>query len=343
MSTAGHNQETRPARRFAPNAPVRPPYDSALELALEAAPQLPPLGSDTYEHWQTSSVRDMDAFDQALREAGIMREERTIPGPDGEIELLILRPVDSAGPLAGLFAIHGGGMVLGNRFDHITELDFLRWASEYGMVIVSPEYRLAPDHPAPAAVDDCYASLEWVAANAELLGIDPSRIIVSGVSGGGGLAAGAVLMARDRGGPSLLAQLLICPMLDDRNTTASARQYAAAVGPRVVWPTENNKWAWEAVLGKGHVERDDISPYAAPARATDLSGLPPTYLDSGSAEVFRDEVVDYASRLWAAGTQAELHVWAGGFHSFDLVAPTSPVGMASLAVREDWLRRILDA
>jgi acetyl esterase/lipase len=231
--------------------------------------------------------------------------------------------------------------VLSDRTGNIRELHVLRWIRRFGLVVISPEYRRAPEAPAPAGVEDCYAGLVWVAANARSLNIDPDRIVLAGISGGGGLAAGTALMARDRGGPAPAAQLLICPMLDDRNATVSARQYAATEGPFAGWPAENNAWAWNAVLGEGHADRDDISHYAAPGRAADLSGLPPTYLDAGSAEVFRDEVVQYASRLWACGTQADLHIWAGGYHGFDLFAPHAPVSVAARAAREDWLGRVL--
>ena len=320
----------------------RPGYDPRLVSALEGVPAFPLLNEETFAVWRAGNAVDMAVFDQALRDAGVTREERVISGPGGEIELTILRPAESTGPLNGLLHIHGGGMVLGNRFGNILDIHIERWVRQFSLVAVSVEYRLAPEHAAPAGVEDCYAALKWVAANAAELGIDPSRIIVEGISGGGGLAAGTVLMARDMGGPSLLAQLLIYPQLDDRNQTPAALQYAVTMGQYVAWPTENNAWAWDAVLGEGHVERDDISVYAAPARATDLSGLPQTFIDAGSAEVFRDEVVSYASRLWAAGTQAELHVWAGGFHGYDLFAPNEPVSVATHAAREDWLRRILD-
>lgn len=170
------------------------------------------------------------------------------------------------------------------------------------------------------------------------MGADPARLIVAGASGGGGLAARAVLMARDGPEVNVMAQLLTYPMLDDRNDTVSARQYAGAAG--ATWPRESNRWAWGAVRSHGQ-SSDDPLGYTVPARATDLRGLPSTFIDVGSAEVFRDECVTFASRLWAAGVQAELHVWRGGFHGFDLLAPTSAVAKAARAARADWLRRIL--
>ena len=143
------------------------------------------------------------------------------------------------------------------------------------------------------------------------------------------------LIARDRGGPTLVGQLLNCPMLDDRNETVSSHQYDG-IG---AWDRNNNDTAWDALLGPRR-GTSTVSSYAAPARARDLSGLPPAYIEVGAAEVFRDEAVDYASRIWAAGGQAELHVWAGGFHGFSGVAPDAVVSRAANATRDSWLERI---
>ena len=147
--------------------------------------------------------------------------------------------------------------------------------------------------------------------------------------------AGMVLMARDRNGPAIAAQILICPMLDHRNTTPSSRQFAGEPG---VWTREKNLFAWQAVL-KG--QEDGVSSYVSPALETDLAGLPTTYIDAGTAEVFRDEDVAYASQIWAAGGQAELHVWAGGFHGFDALFPHADISMAARAARSAWLARVL--
>ena len=143
-------------------------------------------------------------------------------------------------------------------------------------------------------------------------------------------------MARDLGGPDVLAQVLICPMLDHRNDTASSRQYA---GTREVWTREKNAFGWHSVLGD--TAPGDVSPYVSPAGAEDLSRLPTTYVDAGTAKVFRDEDVDYTTRIWAVGGQAELHLWAGGFHGFDALFPDAAVSVAARAARTDWLGRIL--
>jgi acetyl esterase/lipase len=178
--------------------------------------------------------------------------------------------------------------------------------------------------------------LVWTAEHAAELGIAPGRIVVAGASAGGGLAAALALLARDRGGPALAGQVLMCPMLDDRNDTPSSRQMAG-LG---VWDRSSNKTGWTALLGEGR-GGPDVSPYAAPARADDLSGLPPAFIDVGSAETFRDEDVTYATRLWQAGGRAELHVWPGGFHGFDLLAPQAAISQEARAARLRWLRRLL--
>ncbi|MEV6154612.1 alpha/beta hydrolase [Nonomuraea sp. NPDC052129] len=176
----------------------------------------------------------------------------------------------------------------------------------------------------------------WVLGLPWLHPFHPERIIVAGGSAGGGLAAALALMARDRGGPALFAQMLMCPMIDDRNDTASARQLVG-LG---VWDQASNQGGWTALLGDAR-GTNDVSPYAAPARAADLSGLPPAFIDVGSAETFRDEDVTYASRIWQAGGSAELHVWPGGFHGFDGLVPQAVLSQNAREARARWLGRIL--
>ncbi|MFH9740077.1 alpha/beta hydrolase fold domain-containing protein [Streptomyces roseolus] len=227
-------------------------------------------------------------------------------------------------------------MIIGDRFTGMANV--LDWALEHDAVVVSLDYRLAPEHPAPAPVEDACAGFVWTAAHAAELGIDPERILLAGTSAGGGLAAGVALLARDRKGPQALAQLLMSPMLDDRDETVSMRQYSGTGS----WSRESNTTGWTALLGASR-GTEAVSAYSAPARAEDLSGLPPAFIDVGSAEVFRDEDVAYASGLWAAGVQVELHVWAGGFHIFDGAAPSAALSTAALAARTAWVRRTLGA
>jgi acetyl esterase/lipase len=220
-------------------------------------------------------------------------------------------------------------MVLDNRFSDLPRLVAL--IEEFGFVAVTVDYRLAPEHPHPVPVEDCYAGLVWMADNAGELGFDPAKLIIGGGSAGGGLSAGVALLARDRKGPDLAGQLLLCPMLDDRNDTASTREYAEAG----VWSRRSNEFGWQSLLN------GRTSPHAAPSRATDLSGLPPAFIEVGVAEIFRDEDVEYARGLWLAGVPGELHVWAGAYHGFDRLAPDSEVTRAALAARSSWLRRII--
>jgi acetyl esterase/lipase len=226
-------------------------------------------------------------------------------------------------------------MIMGTRFSGANIP--AAWVMEYGLICVLVEYRLAPENLAPAAVEDCYASLEWISRNAALLGIDPHRIIVGGQSSGGGLAAGTVLLARDRGGPEVLAQMLLCPMLDDRNLTQSSKEFCNQ-GP---WTLAKNQLAWECVLGGRQVPNENVSIYTAPGRANDLSNLPSAYIDVGSTEIFRDEDTAYALRLLASAVAVELHVWPGAFHTSDMLIPEAFISKAAARARSDWIRRLV--
>ncbi|MEU6223174.1 alpha/beta hydrolase [Streptomyces sp. NPDC047042] len=317
-----------------------PPFDPELAAVLEMIKDtLPPqLTMDDIEDARGGVGIEMLA-DLDLTLGGAFEvEDRAVPGPENapDISLLICRPVAPAteGPLPVIYHVHGGGMILGNNRVGVEAP--LRWAKELGAVVVSVEYRLAPEHPHPAPVDDVYAGLLWTAEHAKEIGGDAERIVIAGASAGGGLTAALALLLRDRKGPRPIGQLLMCPMLDDRNDTPSSYQMAN-LG---VWDRTANDTGWTALLG---AERGgpNVSPYAAPARAEDLSGLPPAFLDVGSAETFRDEVVTYATRLWQAGGIAELHVWPGGFHGFDGFAPQASLSQTSQSAQLTWLTRLL--
>ncbi|MFF0970352.1 alpha/beta hydrolase [Streptomyces sp. NPDC003703] len=319
------------------------PFDPAMEAVLDAMSRgsgEAPAPPATVEAMRASaSLIPVPPVGEVIGGREIDAEERTIPGPDGapDLDITVLRPRRVTGPVPGLYNIHGGGMVSGHRDQDTVRLAAL--VEELGVVAVNVEYRLAPEHPDPAPVEDCYAGLRWLAEHAAELGVDPRRLVVMGGSAGGGLSAGVALLARDRGGPHLAGQLLLCPMLDDRNTTVSSHQYDG-LG---TWQREMNLLGWRALLGeKAGDGAADVSVYAAPARAADLSGLPPAFVEAGSAELFRDEDVAYAHRIWATGGQAELHIWQGAFHGFDVFAPGHEVTRAALAARRSWLRRVLD-
>jgi len=308
----------------------RPPVDPELAELLAAMPGLPPLSAESLpliRPYATSPVEPL------LEARDVVRRELAIPADDGaQIPITVIAPADSAADAPCVVWLHGGGMVMGDRF---SQIDIpLEWVDRLGVVLVSVDYRLAPEATGTTPVEDAYAALVWVSEHADELGISAQRVHVAGTSAGGGVAAGAVLLARDRGAPHVAALILICPMLDHRNSTVSAEQFA---GPGV-WSRESNEFAWSALLGG----IDDISVHASPALAADLSGLPPTYVDVGSAEVFRDECVSFASRIWSAGGDAELHVWAGGFHGFDALFPASALGVEARITRTRWLRRRIE-
>jgi acetyl esterase/lipase len=315
-----------------------PPFDPELAAQLQAVNDLlpPTITADMIPAGrQLHSGSFAPPTNEELACGGLFEiEERAVPGPPGapEVPLLICRPTSRTDPRPVVYNIHGGGMVTGTHRMGIP----LDWAEELGLVVVSVEYRLAPEHPHPAPVEDCYAGLLWTAEHAKEIGGDPDRIILAGGSAGGGLTAALALLARDRNGPRAIGQMLMCPMLDDRNDTPSAHQMAG-LG---VWDRTSNDTGWSALLGEAR-GTDAVSPYAAPARADDLSGLPPTFIDVGSAETFRDEDVAYASRIWQAGGSAELHVWPGGFHGFDGMVPQAAPSQDARAARLRWLRRLL--
>jgi acetyl esterase/lipase len=263
-------------------------------------------------------------------------EDRSVPGPQGapDVPLRVYRPVAETRRLPALYYIHGGGMVLGVPEDE--DVFASLFAEAVGCVVVSVGYRLAPEHPDPAPVEDCYAGLVWTAGHAGDLGIDPDRIAVGGPSAGGGLSAATALLARDRGGPRLVYQLLVYPMLDDRNVTPSSRE----ITDLGVWDRDGNVEAWSWVL-PGRAGTDDVSVYAAPARATDLTGLPPAFVDTGELDLFRDEDLAYATRLLQAGVPTEVHVYPGAYHAFEALAPLARVSERAMANRIGALRRAL--
>ena len=314
-----------------------PPFDPELAAVLSATPELGlPTTAETMPLARQDDVEQAPT-DETLARGGLFEiSRRTVPGRAGdpEVPLLICRPAAVSAPRPVVYWIHGGGQVLGDNRSSIEQA--LEWVAELDLVVVSVEYRLAPETPSPGPVEDCYAGLTWVSEHAAEIGADPDRLVIAGPSGGGALAAASTLLARDRQHPPLAGQLLICPMLDDRNDSYSTEQMAG-LG---VWDRSSNEYAWTAVLGEAR-GGPDVSPYAAAARASDLSGLPPTFIDCGSAETFRDEDVDYASRIWRAGGIAELHVWPGGFHGFDVFAPEARISQEARAARVHWLRRLL--
>jgi len=239
--------------------------------------------------------------------------ERTVPSPDGDVKVYVhRRPSGDVQPC--LLWIHGGGYILGSALDSRAT-----WIAEaLDLTVVSVDYRLAPEHPFPAGTEDCWAALNWTVEQARDLRIDVDRLAIGGASAGGGMAAGLALLNRDRGGPALAMQLLLYPMIDNLHDTPSG-QYTN----HPVWNRRTSFNAWEMYLDG--TPGKDASPYACAARATDLAGLPPAYICVGAEDLFRDEDIDYARRLIAAGVACELTVYPGLFHGADGFMPSARI------------------
>lgn len=261
---------------------------------------------------------------------GLDVSERTVPGHDGapDVRVKIYRPAGLGAGAPAMLWIHGGGMVLMDADGD--DAKCAHRAVTNDCVVVSVDYRLAPETPAPGPANDCYAALTWLAGATDELGVDPERIMIGGASAGAGLAAGVALMARDLGGPALCAQLLVYPMLDHRNETASSH---AIVDGRV-WNRSANEAAWAAYLGG-----EAPTPYSSPTTATDLSGLPPAYINVGTFDMFLDEDVEYALALNRAGVACELHVYPGAFHASNGFLPDHPTSARWAAEEDDFVRR----
>lgn len=235
-------------------------------------------------------------------------ETREFPGATGPLPYRVLRPVGAEGALPALLWIHGGGLVLGTpQQDDAANLQLVR---ELGITVFAASYRLAPEHPAPAALDDLVAGFRDLVARADELGIDPSRIAIGGASAGGGLAAALALRLRDEGGVQPVFQLLVYPMLDDRtgDDPSIDRRHLR------LWSPESNRWAWTSYLG---ADAAALADRIVPARRADLAGLPPAWIGVGTLDLFHDEDVAYAEKLRAAGVNVELHIVPGAFHGFD--------------------------
>jgi acetyl esterase/lipase len=256
--------------------------------------------------------------------ADVVARDFSVTSHDGKDVLIRWFHKSGSRPGSAALYIHGGGMLLGSVdvYDEILR----RYVSASGVPLLAVDYRLPPEHPFPTPVADCYAALRWLAEHARELGIDPARIAIMGDSAGGGLAAATTLVARDRGGPSLAKQILVYPMLDDRNTKPDPE-----IAAFLTWSWDANATGWRALLGD-KAGTDDVPHYAAPARATDLLRLPATYIEVGQLDIFRDEDVAFALRLQAR-VPTELHVHPGVPHGFELFAPDAEVSRRAIADR----------
>jgi acetyl esterase/lipase len=265
----------------------------------------------------------------------VTRTDHTVEvagGPD--VRVRVHRPAGADAALPGVLWMHGGGLVAGTHL--IDDARFDRWCPQLGLVGISVDYGLAPERPYPGPLDDCYAALRWVHDHADELGVRADRIGIGGSSAGGCLAAGLALLARDRGEVEIAFQALIYPMIDDRMVTASSAWDVP------IWPPASNEFGWSAYLGDAR-GTDAVPAYAAAARATDLAGLPPTFICVGCLDGFVDEDIDYASRLNRAGVPTELHVYPGAPHGFDLLLPGSRLARRGRAHLEEWMATMLGA
>lgn len=265
----------------------------------------------------------------------VVTTKRTISGPGGELMVKVYEPANRPDTsLPAVLYIHGGGYVLGHpdRDDINCEITVL----EVNCVVVSVDYRLAPEHPYPAAIDDCYAALKWMADSAIELNIDLKRIAVAGASAGGGLTAALSLLVRDKGGPAICFQMPLYPMLDNRNVTPSSYEITSS---KAAWNRALNVVAWDMYLGE-HAS-GEVSPYAAVVHADNFEGLPPTYTCVGQLDPFRDETIEYVTRLAQAGVEVELHLYPGCFHGFEVYVPQAEVSKRAGAEYMNALKRAL--
>ncbi len=309
-----------------------PYYDPLVREAIDASPRLGTVTADNIERIRANRIL---LNEQVPLSDEVERTDIMVPGPDGdpEIRLRVHRRKGLEGPLPCVYWIHGGGYVLGAPEQD--DLRFDRWCQRFDVVGVAVQYRLAPENPYPAGVEDCYAGLKWVKDNGAELGIDSSRVGIGGPSGGGGLAAALGLMVRDRGAFEIDYQLLIYPMIDPSRTSVTANWDVP------VWDVGSNEFGWASYLGDLS-GRDDIPTHAAPSRETDLSGLPPTYIMTGSLDAFCDEDIEYAQRLNQCGVPVEFHLYPGAPHGFDGFAPGTPVARQARADINAWLARQLE-
>lgn len=295
--------------------------DPELRETLEL---FPPLDIDNIEATRQGMAAAAQMNEIAIDES-IIISEKMIPGLENNpsVRVKIYEPKERTETLPGLLWIHGGGYVLGTA----DEGDALgqQFVLEANCVVVSVDYRLAPEHPYPAALEDCYAALKWFSDQADELDVDRSRIGVAGQSAGGGLTAALALFTRDKKGPELCFQMPLYPMIDDRNNTPSNLEITG----NMIWNYDLNEKGWTMYLD-GKNGTDEVSQYAAPARATDLSNLPYTYTCIGQLDPFRDETLDYVTRLSRAGVDVEFHLYPGAYHGFEGIVPTASISQRAL-------------
>ncbi|MEW9674176.1 alpha/beta hydrolase [Ammoniphilus sp. 3BR4] len=296
--------------------------DPELRKFLE---EYPPLDLDNVE----TTRQGLASISQSIElpvDKSITIFNRMVPGSKDNplVRIRIYQPKNKSETLPGLLWIHGGGYVLGSPEDD--DIICQRFVTEANCVVVSVDYRLAPENPYPAGLEDCYSVLKWFFDQADELGVDPTRIGAAGISAGGGLTAALSLLARDRKGPELCFQMPLYPMIDDRNNTPSSLEITG----NMVWNHELNQKGWTMYLN-GANGTEDVSKYAAPSRETNFAGLPYTYTCVGQLDPFRDETLDYVTRLSRSGVDVEFHLYPGCFHGFEWFVPTASISQRAVA------------
>ncbi|MEO6093705.1 MAG: alpha/beta hydrolase [Novosphingobium sp.] len=281
----------------------------------ELLPALEMLPAFEFNHETLPAIREGLSGAVIPFDPPIAPVEKVIEGPDGAVSVFWFDPEPSAKDRPALLHIHGGGMVIGSA--RLMPHGPSTLAASIGLPVASVEYRLAPETPFPGPQEDCYAALAWMARDAAELGIDPSRIGVTGESAGGLLAAAVAQMARDRGGPKLAAQILVYPMLDHR-VGGDADPWRNRHTGEFVWTRKSNQFGWESLRGD-YLPNDARKGWFSPSLADDVAGLPPTWIGVGNLDLFFDEDLDYARRLVDAGVPVELHAYPGAFHGFDML------------------------
>jgi acetyl esterase/lipase len=297
----------------------------------ELAPMLELFPTTTINAETLHVLRDRPSMPAAVEDiARTDLVERMIPGPAGapDVGIRLYRPKGASGVLPCLFHIHGGGFVGGDAAD--VEAQHRPLAADLNCCIVSVSYRVAPETCFPGPLEDCYAALAWIMANVSEIGVDPSRVGLVGESAGGGLSAALALLSRDRGEHAIAFQHLIYPMIDDRTCTLADPHPHTG---HFIWTAGSNHFGWTSLLGH-EPGRPDVSPYAAPARAVDLTGLPPTFIATAALDLFLEENLEYARRLTRAGVPVELHVYPGAFHAFNFWPGAAVASQAQRDSRE---------
>lgn len=302
--------------------------DPELKVALEEMLAQVPGGFNAPEKIEDRRALINDFLGLIPKNVNVDREDILIESESNspQVKVRIYRPRSGMWSTSAVMVIHGGGMVSGSIEADDGNAAFL--CETLGVLTVALDYRLAPEHPFPAGIEDCYSVARWLFANAKLFSVDQEKIAVYGGSAGGGLAIGLALMLRDRDNPNFSFVMAAYPMLDDRNKTLSSLSITN-VG---VWDRKANLESWDWYLGDSP-KADEVSIYAAPARATDLSGLPPVFMDVGSCDLFKDEDQLFAERLIAQGNRTEFHLYSGAYHSSELFAPAAKISQRMWATR----------